>query len=320
MEKEHIAGKRKQMYESDRIAILMATFNGEQYLEAQIDSLLAQSCTDWELFIHDDGSKDGTAGILKAYEQANPNRIHVLSGESCGSAKENFFFLLSLVRAPYIMFCDQDDVWIPDKIEITLAHMHLLEEQAGTRTPCLVFSDLSVTDSNLNLLAERMSVYQKLDPHRTEPGNLIIQNVITGCTVMINSALVELVLKPENTDRMIMHDWWCALLAACFGKVSFVDQPLVLYRQHEGNSVGAKKLNSWSYLKEKIQSGSEIKASLRSTRMQSALAAENYDVPPFFRDYGMLGEKRKVQRLWFYMKHHIRFCGWQRNLGLLIWG
>lgn len=311
---------QKQMYDANHIAILMATFNGEQYLEAQMNSLLAQSCADWELFVHDDGSRDGTVSILKAYEQANPNRIHVLYGEPCGGAKENFFFLLRQVRAPYIMFCDQDDVWATDKIEMTMGQMHLLEEQASAATPCLVFSDLSVTDGDLNLLAERMSVYQKLEPHRTEPENLVIQNVITGCTVMINRALAEIALKPENTDDMIMHDWWCALLAACFGRISFVDRPLVYYRQHEGNSVGAKNLNSWSYLKEKLQSSSKIKASLRSTRMQSALAARNYDVPPFLRDYGMLGDKRKMQRLWFYMKHHIYFCGWQRNLGLLIWG
>lgn len=308
------------MYESDHIAILMATCNGEQYIEAQINSLLSQSCADWELFIHDDGSQDGTADIIRAYEQTNPNRIHVLSGEPCGSAKENFFFLLKQVRAPYIMFCDQDDVWTSDKIEMTLERMQLIEEQDGAKTPCLVFSDLSITDSSLNLIAERMSVYQKLDPHRIEPGNLAIQNVITGCTMMINRTLAELSLRPENTDGMIMHDWWCALLAACFGRISFVDRPLVLYRQHEGNSVGAKKLNSWSYLREKLKSGSEIRASLYSTQMQSALAARNYDVPPFLREYGKLCEKRKVQRLWFYMKHHIRFCGWQRNLGLLIWG
>lgn len=308
------------MYKTDKIAILMATYNGEKYVAEQIDSLFMQSYTDWELFIHDDGSTDKTPEIIDTFEKKYPDKVHVLHADACGGAKENFFFLLRQVRAPYIMFCDQDDIWVPDKIEATFLQMRSVEQQSETEVPVLVFSDLSVVDSDLHLIAERMSLYQELDPRRIHPENIIIQNVITGCTVMINQALAELAGRPTKLENIIMHDWWCALVAACFGKISFVDRPLVFYRQHEGNSVGAKKLNSWSYLKEKLQSGSKIKASLRSTQMQSALAAGNYDVPPFLRYYGMLDDKRKMQRLWFYMKHHICFCGWQRNLGLLIWG
>lgn len=309
------------MFNTEKIAILLAAYNGEKYIEGQINSLLGQSYTEWELYIHDDGSKDRTREIINTYAKKYPDRIHVLNATTCGGAKENFFFMLRQVQAPYIMFCDQDDIWLRDKIETTLAQMQSTEEQMGAEIPVLVFSDLSIADRRLNILAERMSKYQKLNPNRVRPENLIIQNVITGCTVMINRTLAELAVKPENTDKIIMHDWWCALIAADFGKISFVNRPLVLYRQHDNNTIGAKKLNKWSYIKGQLHNGSDIRTSLLLKQKQSAKFAETYRTTnPLFQEFGMLNEKKKLQRILFYIKRRIYFCGWQRNLGLLIWG
>ena len=309
------------MFKTDKIAVLMAVCNGEKYIEEQIRSLLEQSGKDWELFIHDDGSADRSAAIARAYAQREPERIHVLEGAPCGGARENFFFLLRQVEAPYVMFCDQDDVWLPGKIELTMQRMRELEARLGAQRPLLVFSDLTVADSALRPIAQRMSVYQKLDPRRTRPRELMIQNVITGCTVMVNRALAQLALRGRETERIIMHDWWCALVAACFGEISYIDRPLVLYRQHGDNSVGAKKINSMQYLQARLRNRRDIKDSLAATQAQTAYFVSTYSVTdPVLRGYARLGGLKKVQRLWFYAKNGVKKSGWQRNLGLLIWG
>ena len=319
--KPYTAESGKNMTETDMIAILLASCNGEKYIAQQIESLLKQTETGWELFIHDDGSTDRTLEILRGYEARYPDRIHILDGPPCGGAKDNFLWMMRNVRAPYVMFCDQDDVWLPEKVELTLGEMKRLEAKHGKDKPLLVFTDLCVTDEGLHPIAARMSAYQKLDPGRTKPKNLMIQNVITGCAVMINRALAVFAAKPENTDEIIMHDWWCALLAASFGAVSYVDRALVLYRQHGGNSVGAKNLNSLRYLTAQIKRPADIKKSLLATQRQAALLAKTFPAADaIFREYGELGGKRKGERLRFYARNGIWKSGWQRNLGLLAWG
>lgn len=317
----HSAESREKMPETDKIAILLAAYNGEKYISDQIESLLKQTEQRWELFIHDDGSTDQTPEIIQSYEKRYPNRIHNLNGGPCGGAKNNFFYLMRNVHADYLMFCDQDDVWLPEKVEMTYRQMKKTESLYGDKKPLLVFSDLSVVNENLDLIADRMSVYQKLDPDHIKPKDVMIQNVITGCTVMINRVLAEFARKTNNTEKIIMHDWWCALLAACFGVVSYVDKPLVLYRQHGGNSVGAKNLNSLSYLSARIQTPKSIRDSLTATQKQTALFIATYPVnDPVLHEYGELSRKNKVSRLWFYIQNRIHKCGWKRNIGLLIWG
>ena len=309
------------MYMTDKVAILLAAYNGETYIREQIDSLLRQSYSEWALFIHDDGSVDRTPEIIRDYERTYPDRIHVLPGEPCGGAKENFFYLLRQVAAPYVMFCDQDDVWLPEKIEETLSQMKTLEAQSGAEIPALVFSDLSVVDENLNLIADRMSVYQKLDPDRVRPENLMIQNVITGCTVMVNRALVELALKVGNTDNVVMHDWWCALVAACLGKTAFIDKPLILYRQHGKNSIGAKKYNFVLHISALFNS-KEVQKAMRKKRQQDKEFLNTYTFASasLFEKFIEMENRNRVSKVCFFFRYKIWMSGWQRNLGLLIWG
>ena len=308
------------MFRTDKTAILMATFNGERYVAEQIESILCQTNRDWELFIHDDGSSDRTLEIIGRYAGRCPQSIHVVDGPPTGGARNNFFCLMENVRAPYVMFCDQDDVWLPEKLEKLLARMEETERAQERRVPVLVFSDAKVVDEKLDTIADRLSVYQKLNPNRTALQDLLLQNVATGCAMMLNGACLEKMLVPLDTDAVIMHDWWCALTASCFGSISYVDEPLVLYRQHEGNTIGARRAGSVGYAVDRVRRGKDIRASLDKTRVQ---AGEFYRAYSLGEDslparYSKLGEKNKAQRLLFYCRNKMRKSGFARNLGLML--
>ena len=225
------------------IDILLATWNGEQYLAEQIDSVLAQTWTDWRLLARDDGSSDGTVEILKQYESKYPERIHIIRDSKANlGASGNFSVLMEHSDADYLMFCDQDDVWLPEKIEILMGAMAELENECGQDMPLLVHSDLTVVDDRLQPIAPSFWHYQQLNPKKGRFLNrLLIQNVVTGCALLMNRRTKELAL-PVPTDAR-MHDWWIALVAAAFGRISYVQNPLVKYRQHGGNKLGAKEWN-----------------------------------------------------------------------------
>lgn len=225
------------------IDILLATWNGEQYLAEQIESVLAQTWTDWRLLARDDGSSDGTVEILKQYESRYPERIHIIrDGKANLGASGNFSVLMEHSDAEYLMFCDQDDVWLPEKIEMLMGAMAKLENECGRDMPLLVHSDLIVVDDRLQLIAPSYWHYQKLNPEKGRFLNrLLVENVVTGCALVMNRRTKELAL-PVPTDAR-MHDWWIALVAVAFGQISYVERPLVQYRQHGGNKLGAKAWN-----------------------------------------------------------------------------
>ena len=222
------------------IKILLATYNGQEYLAEQIDSILAQSNQDWQLLVRDDGSDDDTVCIIKDYANRLPDKIRLIKddGNRLG-ANLNFGKLLEQASAEYIMFSDQDDVWLPNKIEMELNAMKAAE-QVYPDTPILIHTDLKVTDSELNTIADSMWIYQKIFP---EAGNdlngVMAQNVVTGCTIMINKKARAVSIPIP--DEAIMYDWWLALNVCRHGKIIYVSIPSVLYRQHSRNQVGAKK-------------------------------------------------------------------------------
>lgn len=264
------------MLKNDKIAILMATYNGENYLEEQIKSILQQTYSNWELYIHDDGSEDNTVNIINEYSCKNPKKIHVIKGVKTGSAKSNFFYLMRNVDAPYVMFCDQDDIWLKEKIQTTYQFMLETEKYTGKNTPVLVFSDLKIVDKNLNTIADRMSTYQKLNTKNTQFKNFLIQNVVTGNTTILNNACLKKSLEINDITDVIMHDWWCSLVAAYFGTIAYVDKPLVLYRQHKNNSIGAKAITNMRYIMSKMFKLSEIRESLSLTRKQALAFVNTY--------------------------------------------
>lgn len=219
----------------------MATYNGEKYVAEQIDSILNQTYDDFVLLIKDDGSNDNTIKIIKSYCKCN-HKIKLI--EDCDSFHDpmrNFMFLLLYAKSnynfDYILFSDQDDIWKNDKIEKTINALNE-EEKIRGKQPLLAHCDLTVVDSTLNIMNKSFIRLKHLNPFCSDVNHILIQNNVTGCTICINKYLLELIdFVPE---KAIMHDWWVTLLASVYGKIIFVDEPLILYRQHGNNTIGAK--------------------------------------------------------------------------------
>lgn len=311
---------RGRMRSTDKIAILMATYNGEKYICQQIDSILSQTCKDWELYIHDDGSTDNTIAAVESYVEKYPDKIHLIDGKSTGGAKYNFFYMFGQVEAPYYMTCDQDDVWLEKKIELTYDKMLTIEDKADIS--CLVYTELRVVDSELNTIADTMSGYQSLDCHKRTINQFILQNSVTGCTMMVNRALRDKMLRITDIDNTIMHDWWAALVAAQFGKTAFIDEPTILYRQHGDNSLGALGINKLSYIVRRVWQKKQIQESMRLGRLQAREFAKTYNLPAdsLAVRYAALEDKSRCERQRFYKENDMYKTGTMRRLGQAVWG
>lgn len=221
------------------VQVLLATYNGERFLREQIESILAQTLPGVTILARDDGSSDSTPQILEDYAHRFPGRIRILPATApAAGARGNFLALLRAAAAPYVAFADQDDVWLPQKLELQMNAMRSLEQRHGPDAPLLVFSDLQVVSDDLATLAPSFWRYRGIQPrniHRL--GRLLMENVLTGCTALLNAPLAHLARSMPRSA--VMHDWWVALLASTLGHATFLDQRLVLYRQHENNLIGA---------------------------------------------------------------------------------
>ena len=227
----------------DRVDILLATYNGERFLAEQLDSLIAQTHKNWRILARDDGSTDGTLALLKAYKAQLVDKMEIID-DSVGNLGSvgNFSALMEASSAPYVAFCDQDDVWRPEKLAVGLAAVTRLEKRWGVETPCLSFSDLEVVDEALNSTASSFWDHENISPDRaSELSRVLSQNVVTGCTAVLNRSLAALA-APIPVDAVV-HDWWVAITAAAFGRVAPVPQTTMLYRQHGENETGSTGYN-----------------------------------------------------------------------------
>ena len=171
------------MYSTEKMAVLLATYNAEKYIDAQIESLLKQTYQEYVICIHDDGSIDKTVEIIKNYQKQYPDKIILLEGEPTGGAKDNFFYLMKEVEAPYYMFSDQDDVWLPNKMKVTHDRLQKLVREYSDKNPLLVSTDLKVVNEELDILSESMRDYSKIQMGKQISLNkLLIQNYAVGCT------------------------------------------------------------------------------------------------------------------------------------------
>lgn len=307
------------MYKTDKIAILMATYNSEKYIKEQIESILNQSCKEVTLYIHDDGSNDNTMKIIEEYQNKYSEWIVIIDGQPTRSAKSNFFYLLNQVEAPFYMFSDHDDVWLNKKVEITYNKMKEMTRKYLDEKPMLVSTDLKVVDKNLNIISESMREYSKIRMGETITTNkLLIQNYAVGCTLMLNKKLRDMAINSYN-DKIIMHDWWLALIANIFGYYENVNEATILYRQHCGNEVGADRINI-KYVIKKLGKLRKSKKIIQRTREQvSQLGVYFKNIPEDIVDYGNLNSKNKLYRMLFYIKNRINKQGVFRKIGIIIY-
>ena len=302
--------------DSPSIDVLLATYNGARYLRPQIESVLNQKEVSFRVLVRDDGSVDETPAVIEHYRRLRPECIVHLGGSDNLGVIGNFAHLLGEATAPYVALCDQDDIWEPHKLRILLETMHDLEERHGIDTPLLVHCDLRVVDEALR---ERHSSYWRFAgvyPSRSSLPRLLLKNTIAGCASLANKALVRLALPVPRAA--LMHDYWLALVACAAGHVGAVEEPLMLYRQHERNTIGARPYN-WRSFVDRIADGlahwdlSALRrqAAALSERCHELMTAENRALIDDFVD---LPRRNWIGQRWFLLHHGIVMPGLMRNL------
>ncbi len=216
----------------------MSTYHGQEFLRPQVDSILSQDHRDIRLIVRDDGSTDATNTILNEYAERD-DRITVITDDLGNlGAFASFMRLVEVSDAPYFMFADQDDVWLPEKISKMLAKMTELTDRHGSDNAIVVFSDLSIADEDLNLVDRSLWHYQQFDPNISgDWKHLLAQNVVLGCAMIANAGAREISLPYRLPD--MPHDQWVAVNTAKYGQIAFISEPTILYRQHEQNHSGA---------------------------------------------------------------------------------
>ncbi len=220
------------------VEILMATYNGSNFLVEQIESIRYQSYTNWRLLIRDDGSHDDTLAIAEYYQKIDPRITIQPSSDNSHNASKNFLNLLQHSQADYIMFSDQDDLWLPDKIELELDAIMSHEFHLEDNIPLLVFTDSAIVDENLNLINASCSSEKPYDSNMITFEQLLFNNVGQGCTMMLNRSLANLICSNSMDPLFKMHDYWAIILAAFFGQMIYIPQVTLLYRQHSNNVYG----------------------------------------------------------------------------------
>lgn len=240
---------------SDRVDIVLATYNGESYIAEQLDSIIHQTYTNWKLIIRDDGSNDRTKEILKQYSLKDERIFIIEDNDGNLGFNKNFLTLISKTSAKYISICDQDDVWMPEKVSLSLEKIKEIENLG--KTPALVNCDAMIVDGNLNVMSDRWIGNRG---NISGVNGLVFANSVQGADTMINNSLkrIALTISPE-----IPYDYHLALLALFRGRRCYIDQTLLKYRQHDNNAIGTLDSNTTLGLKHYSKQLLDVFCSLR---------------------------------------------------------
>lgn len=249
----------------DSLSVALCTYNGSKYILEQLNSIAAQKYLPNELVVCDDDSIDDTIAIVERFANSVPFPVRIYRNEIRLGVIHNFEKAVKLCTGNYIALCDQDDIWLPNKLADSMEVLLEVEKGLGKHVPLLVQSDLHVVDKNLNIIHSSFFSMQKIHfTNKNQLKILITQNFVTGCTVVMNRSLAISAL-PFPKD-VLMHDWWFALVASSVGKILLAPQTNILYRQHGSNQVGAK---TFYHNIKKIFKPSELDKSLAKTINQT---------------------------------------------------
>lgn len=234
------------------IDILLPTFNGANFLDEQLCSISLQTYKNWRIITRDDSSSDDTVNIIKRWKSILNDKLLVIDGgEISLGVNRSFSLLMERSEADYIMFCDQDDYWFPDKISKSFDLLTDVEKKFGKSYPILVCCDLEIVNQDLELIFKSFWKLRKDDPILlNDYEKLIAQSVVTGNTMILNKAAVNVSL-PIKTD-FFLYDQWISIKVAYYGQVFFLPECLVKYRQHSDNVLGSFQLDS-KYLVGKVK-------------------------------------------------------------------
>ena len=221
------------------VEILLPTYNGEEYIEEQIDSILNQTYKNIKVIISDDCSKDSTQKILKEYKEKD-NRIQVFFQQNNLGVVKNIEFLLKKVNSKIFMLSDQDDYWMPEKVEESVKVLNQNNSD-------IVFGDLEVVDEKLNMIYPSFNDYmlltRKINKYLNTNKLNYLYNCFTGCTICAKSDLIGKILPLPEISKFVIHDYWIGLMASLNGKVEYIPEKYIKYRQHGNNQVGTEKIS-----------------------------------------------------------------------------
>jgi len=308
------------MHEGE-IDVLLATCNGAQFLEQQLDSLFSQTFQNFHLIVRDDCSDDSTLDIVERFRSRYSDSVEIHRNALRQGACRNFSLLTQQSVAPYFAFCDQDDIWHPHKLELSLAAMKTIEQRHGTDTPAIVFTDVAIVNEGAEIISPSLWQAMRVVPERLTFGSELVQNLVTGCTVLGNRSLLKLG-SPVSADAY-MHDYWFGLVATAFGVVCPLRNVTANYRQHCNNAIGAKYRSPagkiaqlWSdpALKE-YMAASQKQARGFASRYASILKVEHKTTLEAWSG----AQRHPVPfRQWELYRHGLRRTSFLNNLGFML--
>ena len=305
------------------ITVLLATWHGARFLDAQLQSLHNQTGPPCSVLARDDGSTDGTRAILDGWAERHPGWLKILPDDGTRrGASGSFGVLLAACPTPYAMMCDQDDHWHPDKIARSWALMLALERLHGSHVPLLIHGDARLIDENARALPGNLAAMLH---HRLEdacrPARQVLHNYVTGCTLMLNRPLINLAIPiPEAA---VWHDWWIGLLACVCGKVACIPGTVLDYRQHPANVLGAGTMR-WSALFRRFPNPTAIRERMNRASIQAAAVLARCHDRLGDRERAVLGtcaglpHRNWLTRRTALVSHGMWMPGMLRNVALMV--
>ena len=305
------------------VTIVMSVYNAEKYLEQQLQSLTIQTYQSWRLLVRNNGSNDQTLSILEQFQnQHSKERVHIVNTtKNINKVYKSFAMLVDQVNTHYIMLCDGDDFWLPEKIKDAVNAISNMEDIHSSEVPLLYHTDLTLVDHNLSPTSISMWRAQRLNPKRKRAIKCLIHNHAIGNTFIFNQALKEKAkLRPES---LIMHDVFYLIIASLYGVVSSSERSHMLYRQHGNNICGGVQFYRLNNLQNKfhpayIQLAIEQKCELAGqilTLHGSKMKSSDVEA---FKDIASIPTSSWLMKRIYVLKHRAFMNGFLRNIALLL--
>lgn len=301
----------------EKVGIVLASYNGEHYIREQLDSILNGTYKNLCIHVFDDGSSDCTREIVREYERCYPGQVVLNENAENKGVIKNFLCGIQAAEEAYIMLCDQDDVWLPDKIEKTMRAMQKAEGKE--KEAAVVFTDARVVDAKLK--PQGASFYKRSRYKLDQMGlsYMLMENKLIGCTIMLNRKIKERITVIPTSARM--HDWWIALIGAAFGKIAFLEEETILYRQHGSNVVGNQSFSS--YIASRLKKPGQQRKMLLQTEKQAAEFLKIYkkeltrEQALLVEEFACIRRQGFLKRRYTVIKNKYLKSGAVRNLGVL---